>query len=365
MTTKRRMNLQNSKKKVLIAMSGGVDSSVSAALLKEQGYEVIGATMQIWQTKEEEERENGCCSLTAVNDARRVADKLDIPYYVLNFRDIFKEKVIDYFVKEYTAGRTPNPCIVCNKEVKFEALLDKAISMGLDYIATGHYAQIEFKDGRYLLKKAASEAKDQTYALYNLTQAQLAKTIFPVGGYEKEKIREIAEKYDLGVASKPDSQEICFVEDNDYGKFISEHTASEILPGDIVDTEGNVLGKHNGIFNYTVGQRKGLGIASNSPLYVIEIDIEKNQVVVGNDNDTFEDRLIARDLNWISIDTLEEEMSVEAKVRYGAKEAPATIKPLDDGTVEVIFDIPQRAITPGQAVVFYDGDYVVGGGVIE
>jgi len=359
------MNQQNSNKKVLIAMSGGVDSSVSAALLKEQGYEVIGATMQIWQTEEEEERENGCCSLTAVNDARRVADKLGIPYYVLNFRDIFREKVIEYFIREYQAGRTPNPCIVCNKEVKFEALLDKAISMGIDYIATGHYAQVESKDGRYLLKKSVSQTKDQTYALYNLTQSQLSKTLFPVGSYDKNKVREIAEKYDLGVASKPDSQEICFVEDNDYGKFISEHTDSEMAPGEIVDTQGNILGKHNGIFNYTVGQRKGLGIPSNSPLYVIEIDIEKNQVVVGNDDETFSNRLISRDLNWIAIDNLTEEMSVKAKIRYGAQEAPAIIRPLEDGRVKVVFDTPQRAITPGQSVVFYDGEYVVGGGVID
>lgn len=365
MITRKRMNPQNSNKKVLIAMSGGVDSSVSAALLKEQGYEVIGATMQIWQTKEEEERENGCCSLTAVNDARRVADKLEIPYYVLNFRDIFKKKVIEYFIKEYQAGRTPNPCIICNKEVKFEALLDKAISMGLGYIATGHYAQVEFKGGRYLLKKSFSKTKDQTYALYNLTQAQLSKTLFPVGEYNKDKVREIADKYDLGVASKPDSQEICFVEDNDYGKFISEHTDSKMLPGDIVDTKGNVLGNHNGIFNYTVGQRKGLGIASNNPLYIVEIDIEKNQVIVGNDESTFNDRLVAKDLNWISIDAIEGDMQVDAKIRYGAKEAAATIKPLDNGKVEVVFDTPQRAITPGQAVVFYNGDYVIGGGTIE
>jgi tRNA-specific 2-thiouridylase len=359
------MNQPNSNKKVLIAMSGGVDSSVSAALLKEQGYEVIGATMQIWQTEEEEERENGCCSLTAVNDARRVADKLGIPYYVLNFRDIFRERVIEYFIREYQAGRTPNPCIVCNKEVKFEALLDKAISMGLDYIATGHYAQVEFKDGRYLLKKAISKTKDQTYALYNLTQDQLSKTLFPVGRYEKDQIRQIAKKYDLGVASKPDSQEICFVEDNDYAKFISEYADSEIYPGDIVDTKENVLGKHNGVFNYTVGQRKGLGIPSNMPLYVVEIDIEKNQVVVGSDEETFSNKFIARDLNWIGINKLEKEMRVEAKIRYGAKEAPAIIKPIENEKVEVFFDTPQRAITPGQSAVFYDGDYVVGGGVIE
>lgn len=364
MITRKRMDLQ-SKKKVLIAMSGGVDSSVSAALLREQGYEVIGATMQIWQSTQEEERENGCCSLTAVGDARRVADKLEIPYYVLNFKDIFKEKVINYFVKEYLEGRTPNPCIICNKEVKFEALLDKAVSMGIDYIATGHYARVEYKDGRYLLKKSFSKTKDQTYALYNLTQAQLARTLFPVGEYNKDKVREMAEKYGLGVAKKPDSQEICFIEDNDYGKFISENIDSDILPGNFVDTNGSILGQHKGVYYYTIGQRKGLGITSKKPLYVVDIDLEKNEIILGENTETFSNRLTARDLNFISIGQLDQEMKVEAKIRYGAKEAPGTIKPLDHGRVEVVFDTPQRAITPGQSVVFYDGEIVVGGGVIE
>ncbi len=357
--------MKRNKKKVLVAMSGGVDSSVSALLLKNQGYEVIGATMQIWQSTEEEERENGCCSLTAVNDARRVADKLDIPYYVLNFKDIFKKKVIDYFVKEYLEGRTPNPCVICNKEIKFEALLDKAVSMGIDYIATGHYAQVEYKKGRYLLKKSKSKTKDQTYALYNLTQEQLSKTIFPVGGMNKDKVRKIAERNELGVAHKPDSQEICFIEDNDYGKFISENTDSNRIPGNIVDTKGNILGRHRGTYHYTIGQRKGLKIPSNSPLYVIDINIDKNEVVVGDNTETFSDRLTAGDLNWISIDKLDKEMKVKAKIRYGAKEARAIIKPIENNRVEVVFNKPQRAITRGQSVVFYKGNTVVGGGIIE
>lgn len=356
-------------KKVMLGMSGGVDSSVAAAVLLEQGYEVIGVTMQIWQDMNEDRKmvEGGCCSLSAVDDARRVANILNIPYYVLNFRDIFKEKVIDYFVDEYQHGRTPNPCIACNRYVKFEAMLNKALSMGIDYVATGHYAKVEIDEetGRYLLKKSVTAAKDQTYALYTLTQEQLAHTLMPIGSYYKDRVREIAKEIGLTVANKPDSQEICFVDDNDYGKYITENTDTKITPGNFVDIYGNVIGKHKGIVHYTVGQRKGLGLALGKPAYVVEIDVDRNLVVIGSNEDVFKDTLTARDLNWISIDKLTGELPVTAKIRYNAKEAEAVVYPIGEDKVEVRFKIPQRAVTPGQAVVFYDGDKVVGGGTIE
>lgn len=344
-------------------MSGGVDSSVCAALLKEQGWDVIGVTMQIWQDSKEE---NGtCCSLTAVDDARKVANILDIPYYVLNFKKSFDKKVIQYFVEEYLKGRTPNPCIACNRYIKFEELLNKAIAMDIPYIATGHYAIVEKKRGRYLLKKSKSKTKDQTYVLYNLTQEQLSHTVFPLGKYDKSKVRELAKKYNLPVATKKDSQEICFVEDNNYVRFIEENTDSDLIPGDFLNTKGEVIGKHKGIYHYTIGQRKGLGISSNRALYVVDIDIENNTVTVGQESNLQQKELIAYDLNWILIDKLTKRMRVKVKIRYGAKESSATIYPLEQDKVRVVFSKPQRAITPGQAVVFYKGDYVVGGGTIE
>jgi tRNA-specific 2-thiouridylase len=358
-----------SKGKVMLGMSGGVDSSVAAAVLIEQGYEVIGVTMQIWPDIQEERKqiEGGCCSLSAVDDARRVANKLGISYYVLNFRDVFQQKVIDYFTNEYLSGRTPNPCIACNRFVKFEALLTKAVSMGMDYIATGHYARVTHDDmtGRYLLKKSATAEKDQTYVLYTMTRYQLERTLFPIGDFKKGQVRALAREYGLPVASKPDSQEICFVEDNDYGRFIAENTDADVKPGYFTDKEGNVLGMHRGIIHYTVGQRKGLGISLGKPMYVAAIRPENNTVVLGDASDVFTSGLTASDPNFISIDELKDEMRVTAKIRYSAKEAPAIIRPLDGNRVEVVFDEPQRAITPGQAVVFYDGDTVVGGAVID
>lgn len=353
----------------MLGMSGGVDSSVAAAVLKEQGYEVVGVTMQIWPDIDEERKqtEGGCCSLSAVDDARRVADRLGIKYYVLNFKDIFQEKVIDYFTAEYLKGRTPNPCIACNRFVKFEALLMKAVSMGMDYIATGHYARRTYDEtsGRYLLKKSATAQKDQTYALYTMTQDQLSRTLFPIGDFEKGQVRAMAKDLGLPVATKPDSQEICFVEDNDYGRYISENTDARIEPGYFVDTEGNRLGMHKGIIHYTVGQRKGLGISFGKPKYVVAIRPQDNTVVLGDEDEVFSAGLTASDLNFISISELKDEMRVTAKIRYSAREASAIIRPLPGNRAEVKFDEPQRAVTPGQAVVFYDGDIVVGGGVID
>ena len=355
------------KKKVVIGMSGGVDSSVGAYLLKEAGYDVVGVTMQIWQTEDacSLEENGGCCGLSAVEDARRVASDLGIPYYVMNFRKEFKENVMDYFVDEYMQGRTPNPCIACNRYVKWESLLKRSLDIGADYIATGHYARIvKLDNGRYTLKKSATAAKDQTYALYNLTQYQLSHTLMPVGEYTKDEIRKIAEDIGLQVANKPDSQEICFVPDNDYAKFIEETTGEKIKPGNFVTPDGKVIGKHKGIIHYTVGQRKGLNLSMGYPVFVVAIRPETNEVVIGNSEDVFAKTLRCNNLNFMSIPDLEGEMEVVAKIRYSHNGSKCTIRKIEDDVVECTFEEPQRAITPGQAVVFYDGEYVVGGGTI-
>ncbi|MBP2652972.1 MAG: tRNA-specific 2-thiouridylase mnmA [Firmicutes bacterium] len=355
------------KPRVVVAMSGGVDSSLTAALLVRQGYDVIGATMQIWNSEREDIDERGCCSLSAVGDARRVADKLGIPYYVLNFRDMFQKTVVDYFIREYAAGRTPNPCIACNRYVKFDGLLKKAQALGADYVATGHYARIDFEEcsGRFLLRKGIDATKDQSYALYNLTQETLKYFLMPLGTLTKVETRQMARELDLAVAEKPDSQEICFVPDDDYKKFLAEKAPKSLKSGNIVDTNGNIIGRHQGLPLYTVGQRKGLGLAAGKPLYVVELDVERNQIIVGNNDDVFASELIAEDLNYIAFDNLNKPMNALVKIRYNASEALATISPLADGQVGVKFSKPQRAITPGQSVVFYDNDIVLGGGTIK
>lgn len=354
------------KGKVVVGMSGGVDSSVAAYLLKEEGYEVIGATMHIWQNENVENNEDGCCGLSAVDDARRVANILDIPYYVMNFKGEFKKTVIDYFVNEYLSGKTPNPCIACNRYVKWESLLNRAREIGADYIATGHYAIIEKHPltGRYTLKMSDAKAKDQTYVLYNLTQEQLKRTLMPVGNYTKDKVREIAEKIGLRVADKPDSMEICFIEDDDYGKFIEENCGKKIKEGNFVDLNGDVLGKHKGIVYYTIGQRKGLGITFGKPMFVYAIRPETSEVVLCQNEDLFKTTVYANNVNFMAFETLTGEIRAEAKIRYSHKKAPCTISLVGSDTVKCVFDEPQRAVTPGQALVVYDGDYVICGGTI-
>lgn len=360
------------KKKVIIGMSGGVDSSVAAAMLLEKGYEVAGLTMRLWDGEEINgvHTDGTCCSASAVEDARYVCYKLGIEHYVMDFRAEFERDVIDYFVNEYKSGRTPNPCIACNRHLKFDAMLKKAELLGAQYVATGHYAKIEYcsENGRYLLRRANASAKDQTYALFSLTQKQLAHTLMPLGELkDKSETREIAEKLGLITAKKPDSMEICFVPDKDYAGFIGRRTGSSEQEGNFVDTEGNVLGRHRGIIHYTVGQRKGLGVTFGKPMFVLKIDAERNEVVLGEKGEEFSKELVAEHMNFIAIEKLDRELEVKAKVRYSAREARARLVPEDGGRVRVVFEEAQRAVTPGQAVVFYDenADYVIGGGIIQ
>ncbi|MED9902586.1 MAG: tRNA 2-thiouridine(34) synthase MnmA [Lachnospiraceae bacterium] len=355
-------------KKVVVGMSGGVDSSVAAYLLKKQGYEVIGVTMQIWQDEEEAviEENGGCCGLSAVDDARRVAAMLDIPYYVMNFKKEFKCRVVDYFTEEYLHGRTPNPCNACNRFVKWEALLLRSMQIGADYIATGHYARIDkLPNGRFAVRNSVTAAKDQTYALYNLTQEQLARTLMPIGDYTKEEIRQMAADLKLPVAEKPDSQDICFIQDGDYGAFLEREVPDRLPgPGNFVSTDGTVLGRHKGITHYTIGQRKGLNLAMGHPVFVAALRPETNEVVIGENEDIHTNEVFCRDVNYMAMADLREPKRALVKIRYAHKGSPCLLEKLADGRVKCTFDEPVRAATPGQAAVFYEDGYVLGGGTI-
>lgn len=358
------------KNRVLAAMSGGVDSSVTAALLVREGYEVIGVTYKSYTPPDVDpfapHRFGGCCTIGEVEDARRVAVKLGIPHYVLNMSEDFEETVISDFIREYASGRTPNPCVRCNQFIKFAALRQKAVELGCDFVATGHYARRVFDEsiGKYRLFRGVDDSKDQSYVLYVMTQEQLTHSLFPLGTWRKEETRKFAEEMGLVVAHKPDSQEICFIEDDDYAKFIREREPSLAQSGDIVDSRGRVIGKHEGVIHYTIGQRRGLGVASPTPLYVTRIDAERNLIQVGRREELLSSVCHASPVNWIVGEPPATPRAVTCKIRYQARLVPATLTHAADDSLRLTFAEPQSAVTPGQSVVIYDGDEVLGGGTI-
>ena len=354
--------------KALVAMSGGVDSSVAAYLTKEMGYEATGITLKLFDNEDiGESKDKTCCSLDDIEDARNVCLKLGIPYYVYNFKDSFRENVIERFVSAYENGTTPNPCIDCNRFIKFNKLMQRADELDFDFIVTGHYSIIEFDKGlqRYILRKSPDASKDQSYVLYSLTQKQLSRTLLPLGNMSKDKVREIASSLGLLNANKHDSQDICFVPDGDYAAFIEQYTGKKYKHGDFVDTQGNVLGTHKGIIKYTVGQRKGLGLALPCPMYVKEKDLANNKVILCKNEELFSRELYAKDINLITCDKIDKPLHIKARVRYNQAEQDAIVEQVDDNRLHIVFEKPQRAISKGQAVVLYDGDVVVGGGTIE
>lgn len=353
--------------KVMVGMSGGVDSSVAAKLLIDSGYDVTGVTLKLFDGGDISEDFRTCCSLSDVEDARSVCYRLGIDHFVFNFKEAFRKKVINQFTESYLNGKTPNPCIECNRHIKFDKMLRRAEELGFDYIATGHYAErvYDYKTNRYILKRPKDRSKDQTYVLYGLTQYQLSKTLFPLGEYEKSDIRRIAEAAGLINSRKPDSQDICFVPDGDYASFIKKNTGAEIKEGNFISADGDVIGRHKGIINYTIGQRRGIGISIGKSAYVTDKNALENTVTIGDESNLYKSEITAYDVNLISLDSISDEMRVTAKVRYSRNEQAAVVIPSGNGEVLVKFDEPQRAPASGQAVVFYDGDVVIGGGTIR
>jgi tRNA-specific 2-thiouridylase len=357
----------NANIRVVVAMSGGVDSSVAAALLVEQGYDVVGMMMRLWSEETVTGRVfNRCCTPDQMADARRIADKLKIPFYVLDTKDVFRSTIVEYFIDQHRQGVTPNPCVECNRQIRFDFLQQNALALDAQYLATGHYARIrQTRDGEYQLLKGLDDNKDQSYVLSVMGQAQLAHAMFPVGEYAKPVVRELAAKFGLPTASKQDSQDLCFLGDGDYRRFLRQHAPDVMVAGPIVRSDGSVLGEHNGLPNYTIGQRKGLGVTAPEPLYVIGMNPYRNALIVGTADELGDDRLTANRVNWISGRVPHAPFDCDVKIRYKAKAVPAHVIPTGSDTIEVRFDTPLRDITPGQAAILYDGDICLGGGIIQ
>jgi len=352
------------KQKAVVAMSGGVDSSVAAALLKQQGYDVTGMMLRLWSEPGKQES-NRCCTPDSMAQARRVAGILDIPFYVVDAKDVFKETVVQYFLDGYARGETPNPCLMCNRKIRWRFLLDHALALGAEFMATGHYARIKAEGGRMNLFRAVDHAKDQSYVLHVLTQEQLKSALFPVGEYPKPEIRRLAAEFGLPIASRADSQDLCFLAGEDYRNFLQRHAPEILKPGEIVTTDGKVVGKHNGLANYTIGQRKGLGVFSPDPLYVITKQVLSNTLVVGTTDELGFTELTVHDVNWISGEAPKEPFRAMVKIRYSAKEVEAWVSPMQQNQVTVRFDHPVRDVTAGQAAVFYQDELMLGGGIIQ